>query len=193
MELSYSRLRTVYRLEKASQALARVEPDFYDLLRKYLQEESRAVREAWKKQDLQKLIEFANLQRLVSDLVALRQRKVVNAAVSAMFLNLPEPENLVGWEKDLYRDIISVLEQYRRRVEELIGLAASEPEVEAEEEKPEHDLNVVRVRILRNIPAFVGTDLKKYGPYQPGDVVELPTDVAKILELRGFAEVISDA
>ena len=47
----------------------------------------------------------------------------------------------------------------------------------------------VEVRMLKDCPVFTGTDLDEYGPYEEGDVVEVPKDNADILTNRDFAEI----
>jgi hypothetical protein len=42
--------------------------------------------------------------------------------------------------------------------------------------------------ILKNVPTFVGTDMKEYGPFSEGDEVELPEKVAKLFVTRKLAK-----
>ncbi len=44
------------------------------------------------------------------------------------------------------------------------------------------------VKIISDIPSFVGTDLKEYGPYKPGDVVSLPEKIAQLFLSRKLGE-----
>ncbi len=44
------------------------------------------------------------------------------------------------------------------------------------------------VKIISDIPSFVGTDLKEYGPYKPGEVVELPEKIAQLFLSRKLGE-----
>ena len=45
-----------------------------------------------------------------------------------------------------------------------------------------------RIRILSEIPSFVGTDMKEYGPYKPEQVVELPQKIAQLFVSRKLGE-----
>jgi hypothetical protein len=47
---------------------------------------------------------------------------------------------------------------------------------------------VQRIRILSEIPSFVGTDMKEYGPYKPEQVVELPQKIAQLFVSRKLGE-----
>ncbi|MBI2135960.1 hypothetical protein HYU06_02735 [Candidatus Woesearchaeota archaeon] len=44
------------------------------------------------------------------------------------------------------------------------------------------------LRILEQVPQFVGTDLEVYGPFIPEDVANIPADVANLLVETGSAE-----
>ena len=48
----------------------------------------------------------------------------------------------------------------------------------------------VRITAERGCPEFKGTDLENYGPFDQGDVVDLPKDNAEILVNRDTAEEV---
>lgn len=50
------------------------------------------------------------------------------------------------------------------------------------------DSELKLLRILEQVPQFVGTDLEVYGPFMPEDVANIPTDVANLLVETGSAE-----
>jgi len=39
----------------------------------------------------------------------------------------------------------------------------------------------MKVKFIKELPSFMGTDSKAYGPVKPGDVIDLPEDVAQFL------------
>ena len=49
-------------------------------------------------------------------------------------------------------------------------------------------VTIQRIRILSEIPSFVGTDMKEYGPYKPEQVVELPQKIAQLFVSRKLGE-----
>lgn len=165
-----------------------MEPDFYDLLKDYIRKEKEEVAKAWEEQDIQRLVLFANLVKLVNDLISIRQRKIVSLALASMFDEAWEPDNLVGWEKDLYKDVVETVRRYRDDVLVLIGLKEGAVEGKAEEKT----LKLIRVKILKAIPEFIGTDYRTYGPFAEGEIVDLPPDIADILLVRSLAEVVKN-
>ncbi len=44
------------------------------------------------------------------------------------------------------------------------------------------------VKIISDIPSFVGTDLKEYGPYKVGEIVSLPEKIAQLFVSRKLGE-----
>lgn len=44
------------------------------------------------------------------------------------------------------------------------------------------------IKIISDIPSFVGTDLKEYGPYKPGEIVSLPEKIAQLFISRKLGE-----
>lgn len=185
MEIDYPRLRNIYRLERQSQTrLTALEPDFYRRLGQYVQDEKEKVVSAREQQEIDRLIYFANLLKLVGDFVAIRQRKIVHLALASAFDDAWEPEHLVDWEKELYSEVVATIRRYRDDALASVGLK--------EETHEENTLNHIRVKVLQYIPKFVGTDCKTYGPYSGGEIVELPPEIADILLARNFAEVVED-
>ncbi len=66
-------------------------------------------------------------------------------------------------------------------------------EVEAEKEKGEKTSNktpsreFMRLEIIRDVPAFIGIDLNKYGPWKKGQIVAVPEKIARALVKTGRA------
>ncbi len=218
MDVDFRKLRHIYLQEKKSpQRLARVPPDFYELLREYVRKERDNLAHSPGVEDVQALMQFANLVKLVGDTISIRQRKIVQMAISASFSEFYEPENLVGWEQDMYEEILGTVRRYRELALRSVGLGSGAPPAESvqavshpstEETPEEAEVGAeappgpiqaevtaptrVRLRILKSIPAFIGTDYNTYGPYEEGAVVDLPPGVAEILLVRNLAEVVKD-
>lgn len=50
--------------------------------------------------------------------------------------------------------------------------------------------NVAKLRITKDMPSFVDSGMKAYGPFKSGTVTKLPNEMAKILLARNVAEAI---
>ncbi len=47
-----------------------------------------------------------------------------------------------------------------------------------------------KIKLLMDLPQFVGADLNYYGPFSNGQTTEVPPEVAGLLSMRGAAEVL---
>jgi len=63
-------------------------------------------------------------------------------------------------------------------------------EDDVDEDSGSEDTEYEEVRITSEVPEFRGTDLEVYGPFEEGEIVELPADNAEILTNRGNAEFV---
>jgi len=61
------------------------------------------------------------------------------------------------------------------------------PEFPKEIPKPE----LRKIKLLMDLPQFVGADLNYYGPFAVGQTTEVPPEVAGLLSMRGAAEVVA--
>jgi hypothetical protein len=105
-------------------------------------------------------------------------------------------ERLLGYEQDAKR----LREQLKRLKEERERVEREKAEREAEyqrrlseaerraREMEERRVKMVTVKILRDMPSFVGIDFKTYGPFKAGETVSLPEGNAAVLIEKGVAE-----
>jgi DNA replication factor GINS len=179
MVFDFQRVKDVHYAEKNSNVLTRVEPDFYKQLRDFILEEREKLQEKMELSGAEidpVLVQaYKNLVSIAKEIIVMRANKIVKAAVTDAFKSEGDvPEEAIDWERDLYYRVRSAVESAIRGV---VGNGG-------------RTFNLVRVRILTDIPLFVGPDLKEYGPFRAGEEVPLPKEVADILVKKGQAEVI---
>lgn len=203
--ITLERILQVYREESQKKALTPLEPDFWERvqrlvadLEKDLRDESshdpNSAKAALLRDELKKVLKRRD------HIYQYRERKRAMMAASAAAGADVDLSPLTPLEEESFRSLLDVLGQGRRRAfglgEERIEAPprAEAPKGEKKEKKggetkrqPKKDQ--VLVRILEDIPAFLGIDatyeLKKE------DVVSLPQQVAKVLLDQGKAEVIT--
>ncbi len=71
----------------------------------------------------------------------------------------------------------------------------AEQDEELEHEEKEHTKETEpaatsKVRFIRPMPSFIWKDMKVYGPYDPGEEIEIYPEVAELLVRKGRAEII---
>ncbi len=84
-------------------------------------------------------------------------------------INKSDFENMLEHEKEFFNVVVKKLEENDKLVDELVKGKAEEK-----------DLKNMVVRFEEEMPEFFGTD-KNYGPFNKGDIVNIPKEIAKIL------------
>lgn len=176
MRLDYDELRRIHRLEKNTSKLVEVDDDFIDSLKNFVEDEKKKYLASLKNFSSSDAREFANLKRIVDDIFQMREKKILNKALISAHTDEYEDSNMATEEKETFKKIFKVLSEHREIFTSLFG----------ENERVSTDLT--KLTILQNVPTFVGTDMKEYGPYLEGQEVELPIKVAKLFITRKIAQ-----
>jgi len=150
------------------------------------------------------LLEVENAKKLLEDIINRRERKIVLAALRTIRGDLP-PTNLNSEERKFFDEIVTILKSFKNNMDEKFKDYADIVEEKVEEvkkdlkelKKEEKVENVfvkptdkLVVKALTDMPRFVGSDLKPYGPLKTGDVITLPKEIGKVLISRKVAENI---
>jgi DNA replication factor GINS len=177
MDLNYDELRRIYRLEKNTSKLVEVEEDFYEAISDFVQREKKEYLASLKNFSSAKARNFANLKKIVEEIFSLREKKLLSRALIASRNGGEESGKIALQEKKTFKELLAVLNRHRAFLE-----AAFEPE------KRKAGREMVSLRILREVPAFVGPDMREYGPFSVDEAVSLPLKVAELLLARKLAE-----
>jgi DNA replication initiation complex subunit (GINS family) len=194
-ELSYKILRHIQQTEQQSPTLTRIQHDFYKQLKAYLQELQDIVS---KEQDTKKQALYAdelnNTSKIGQHIYELREKKIVQAALSAVRGAVPNLEYLLTEEQTFYQSLVDNITENRTYILNPSNkIIEEEPESEESSSKSEKQMiskntNPI-IHITDDIPCFVGTDMLTYR-LRKNDVLSLPQDMAKTLEKRKVATLI---
>lgn len=175
--------------QQRNRMLTKIDANFYAQLRDYLNELEREYEkecglnpESSKARILSD--DLSRTKMLAEDIYELREEKIVFAALSSVKGGKPDLSNLVKEERELYKSLVDILSRHR----EMIFQMRSEKE---ESEKIEGSKEYIVVRILEDLPQFVGTDERTYS-LSKEDIVTLPKVIGELLVKRGVAESIDD-
>jgi DNA replication factor GINS len=169
--ITFELIRKIQREEQRLPKLTRLPDDFYNNTRLYLENKRKAA-EANRKVGL----EVKNIERLVEDVFNRRERKIFNLALIAARTGIP-PENLTAEEKDFFDSIAGVVKS--RRAVVLDGL------LEKEGARRETAALVI---FSEDVPEFMGSDMKAYGPFKKGDIAKLPEENMRVVVDQGVAK-----
>lgn len=184
MELNYDELMRIYRLEKNSSKLVDLEADFYNALNSFMQNEKKKYLDSLNDFSESKARNFSNLKKIIEEIFNLREKKILNKALIASRTKEIDSSNLCPQEEKTFNEILSILNSQREFFERVFNGETGE-----KNENTGKDLNKVSIRIICDVPSFIGTDLKEYGPYKEGESVELPYKIGQLFISRKLGEM----
>jgi len=168
--ITFELIRKIQREEQKSPKLTKLPDNFYQNVSAYLQQKRMLIE---KMEDKRATIEIKNIERLVEDIFEIRERKILNQALIAVRSKMPV-EALTDEERFFFDQVVYGLKQRREEV--------LKPLMRREEKK---ETSIV---FREDVPAFVGADMKTYGPFKKGDVAKLPEENIKILREKNIVE-----
>ncbi|MFH0954666.1 MAG: hypothetical protein V1777_01010 [Candidatus Micrarchaeota archaeon] len=184
-ELSYDEIRRIYRLEKNTSKLVELPEEFYNLLNDFVQEQKEKYIKNLKDFSIEEARDFANLKKMIEEIFVLRERKILNAALIASRSGDNPALQLATPEKKVFDSVVSMLEKQHGLLTDMFCASGGSSKKES---KSGRSLETVAVKILTEVPAFIGTDMNEYGPFSQNQQVELPFKVAKLFFDRKLGE-----
>lgn len=167
--ITFELIRKIQREEQRIPKLTKLPENFYNNVKAYL-ERKRST------SNRKVALEAKNVERLVEDMFNRRERKIFNLALIAARTNIP-PENLTEEESVFFEQVAAAVKSRRERIlDELL--------MKSPEEKEKIGLIVFK----EEVPAFVGSDMRNYGPFKKGDIAKLPDENKEILLKQGIVE-----
>ncbi|MBN2202651.1 MAG: DNA replication complex GINS family protein [Candidatus Aenigmarchaeota archaeon] len=201
--ITYETIRNAHRSEKDDE-LQKLPDGFFESVRSWFKHKENM-------KDTTSLLEVENAKKLLDKVISRREKKIVLSALRTVRGDMP-PVNLSNEERVFFDKMVKILKDFRNNmnekfrnyddiVEEKINEAKSsmkdlKPQVELKPEKIIEEQKLIKpngklmVKILADMPRFVGSNMQSYGPMKAGDVVSLPNEVCKILLDRKVAENI---
>ena len=176
----YDELCCAWRSEIEKTELEKLPPDFYSKIEDYmkrLREEGRMLDKRTLKTSLLKK-EMQNARVMIQRLIQIRYRKIVGKMAQGedIVQDAMTPE-----EKTIYSRVLASSEGAHLLVKELIRGDTLKIKIEAEHKR-------AVLRLLKEVPAVIGSDMKTYGPFKVEDVVTMPVENARILVKQNLAE-----
>jgi DNA replication initiation complex subunit (GINS family) len=115
--------------------------------------------------------QLENALTLFKELMLRRRKKILNLVLIAAETGISKQDfnNMLSFEKDLFEEIMKCIDFSDKKLSELLK--------GKEERQTKNDLAL----FLNNVEEFVGLEGNKMGPYEKGQIVNLPKEIAKIL------------
>ena len=124
---------------------------------------------------------FSNLKKIVSEIFSIREKKLLNKALIASRTGELETEKMSSQEDETLKRLWDVLNKHQNFLDKVFDVKTkSAPKVKKAEG--------VSLNVLQNVPAFMGADMKEYGPFEKDNFVSVPEKIASLLVSRKLAE-----
>lgn len=181
MTVSYDEIRKIHRLEKNTQQLVELSPDFYSELQLFISDEKKSYLDSLKNFSVAETRDFTNMKKMIEEIFSMREKKLLAKALIASRTKETSFSHMTTQEKELFTKIVTLLGSHNAIAEGLFS--SNENSVQA------RDASMLHVKIISDVPSFVGGDMKEWGPFQKNEEVELPVRVARLLTERKLAVV----
>jgi DNA replication factor GINS len=175
----YNELLDKWKNELKNKELGMLPGDFVQRITNYLKEianEQKMLDKKTVKASLLK-IEEHNVKRMLDDIARIRYRKLIKTAAGSV----EKAQGLLSFEEKVYLNLRATSETYQTFIKEILY---------GRGEKAEGKSKFAILRILKDVPQIVGSDMKVYGPFKAEDIAVLPLGNAKILVKQGIASEI---
>ena len=200
--ITYETLYEILRKEKYEKELQKLDPNFFQLVVKYI-DEKEAIFESQKSKDsvfakesekTQKQLE--NVRKILREIYEKRENKIVQHALVSSRFNENNLLNMLSEEAQFYNQLINLLNKYRKEILENLllkkmpNILKDEVKIETKKEIKDEVKTITLLRVLEPVPQFIGDDLILYGPFESEDMVSLPNHIANILINKNKAEEV---
>jgi DNA replication initiation complex subunit (GINS family) len=191
-DINYKTLRKIQQQEKTSPLLTKIDRNFYQKFSEYLKNLQRI---AEKEENSQKIKlfddEIQNTKKIAFNIYELREKKIIQAALSKVRGGKTDLKNLLDIEKKLFDSLVEQIIVSRKDILEQKLEKRTKPKLSpetGEKKKKIPNTNAI-VRVTQDTPEFVGTNMKTYS-LRKDDVLTLPKEMSEPLLKRGVIEQI---
>jgi len=183
--ITYNDIYEALRKEKYSEALQPLNKKFVSEVAEYLEERKQA---AVKEGDLfsdsvvKTKKQLENAISMFKELLMRRKKKLLNLSFIAKETGISKKdfENMLGSEKEMFDKIIKSMEESDSQIEELIR---------GKSEK--QSMNQL-ISFKTNVEEFLDMSGEKVGPFEKGELANLPEEIVKILIDSEKAEMVDN-
>ncbi len=190
--ITYNEIYEAARKERYSEQLQSLSKSFVTSVAEYLREKkemSSKDDDAFSDTTIKTKKQLENAITLFNELKRIRRRKILNLVLIASETGISKRdfENMLDFEKQLFEDIMKCIDSSDKKFNETLngngggngsaGAAAKENDM---------------ITFKENVEAFLGLDGEMVGPFEKGQIANLPKQIAKILIDDGKAEKVEE-
>ena len=181
--ITYNDIYEAARQERYSEQIQPLSKNFVVEISKYLKEKKQftlkeseefsGVIDKTKKQ-------FENAVTFFKELIVRRRKKILNLVLIAAETGISKRdfENMLDFEKELFEELMKCMDFSDKKLNKLLN------------NKLENIQNNEMVIFKEDVEGFVGLDAENMGPFEKGQIVNIPKQIAEILAEGGKVEKV---
>ena len=183
--ITYNDIYEAARKERYSDNLQPIAKNFVSEVSNYLKEKKEM---ASKEDDVFSDViiktkkQLENAITLFKEFMLRRKKKILNLVLVAAETGISKQdfENMLQFEKELFEELMKCIDSSDKKMNQILNGGT--------EETHKNDL----VSFLEDVEEFVGLDGDTIGPFEKGQVANIPKEVVKILVADGKCEIIEE-
>jgi len=184
--LTYNDIYETSRKERYSEQLQPIPKNFIDEVSNYLKDKKEI---ASKEEDIFSDVivktkkQLENAMTLFKELMLRRRKKLLNLVLVAAEVGISKQdfENMLQIEKDLFEELMKCIDISDKRLSN--SLTGKVDKISKNE----------LICFKEDVEGFVGLDGEDVGPFEKGQIANLPKEIASILVADSKAEVVIDS
>lgn len=181
--ITYNDLYEASRKERYSEQLQSLPKNFIQEVADYLKDKKEiASKEDDSFSDIivKTKKQLENAITIFKELMLRRKKKLLNLVLIAAETGISKQDfdNMLGFEKELFEEMMKCIDVNEKEVSGVLN--------GKKEEEQKNDL----VCFKQDVEEFVGLDGGKMGPYEKGQLANLPKEIVKILVEDGKIEIV---
>jgi len=180
--ITYNDIYEASRKEKYSEQLQQLPKDFIKEMSEYLKEKKELTEKSgdmFSTAITKSKKQLENAISIFKEIMLRRKKKLLQLAFIARETGISKRdfENMLDFEKEMFDKIIKSMEETDNSIDNLMN------------RKEEKSKNVL-VSFKENVEEFLGLGGESLGPFEKGELANLPQEIVKILLDAGKVEII---
>ncbi len=183
--ITYNDIYEAARKERYSDKLEQIPKNFVLEVSKYLQEKKHLMLDngddAFSDSSLKIKKQVENAITFFKELILRRRKKILHLVLIATETGIAKQdfENMLRFEKELFEDLIKCMDSSDTKLAEMLNGKKIEKLQKNE-----------MVLFKENVESFVGLDGESTGPFERGQIANIPREIVKILADGGKVEKV---
>jgi len=182
--ITYNDIYEALRKEKYSEQLQALPKNFISEIAEYFNEKKQI---AEKKGDLfsdailKTKKQLENAVSIFRELILRRKKKILNLAFIARETGISKRdfENMLDFEKDMFDSIVKSMENADKELNNMLNGSKKET-------------SKILVTFKEDVEEFLDSNGEAVGPFEKGELANLPEEIVKILKEAGKVEVVEE-